>query len=174
MREFLKSLDLGEGVVLSKENIDKIMAEHGKYLTTEKEKIGDLQEKIKGYETESANYKKQIDDLNSTIEDKDKTLENLQGVTNENKDLKAQLQMKDSGVKKEFSKFVTSEVMASVNDDTDFETALKNYKNDNPQYFGETVVKKVQSSPSLNTGVKQPQTTNDIMNNILRSAGHNE
>ena len=60
--------------------------------------------------------------------------------------------------------------MSQVNDDIDFAKALENYKKDNPQYFGDTVVKKVQSSPSLNAGGPQPQTTNDIMNNILRGA----
>ena len=60
--------------------------------------------------------------------------------------------------------------MNLVNDTTDFETALKNYKKENPQFFGEVVVKKVQSSPSLNTGGNQPQTTNNIMNDLLRGA----
>ena len=87
---------------------------------------------------------------------------------NENKLLKAQIQVKDSDVKPEFSKFVTSEVMSFVNDTTDFDTALKNYKKNNPQYFGETVVKKVQSSPNLGNGGNQGTTTNDIMNDFIR------
>ena len=161
MREFLKGLEL------DKEVIDNIMAEHGKHLNAEKNKNGELLEKIKGFEEEVANYKKQVDDLNVTIENNNKSLENMQNVTNENKNLKAQVQMSDSNVKKEFSKFVTSEVMANVNDETDFATALENYKKDNPQYFGDTVVKKVQSSPNLNGGTK-PQTTNDIFNNMVR------
>ena len=89
-------------------------------------------------------------------------------LTNELNTLKAQMKVSESDVKKEFSKFVTSEVMSLVNDTTDFETALKNYKKDNPQYFGETVVKKVQSSPSLSGGNPKAQTTNNIMNEILR------
>ena len=91
-------------------------------------------------------------------------------LTQENKYLKAQLEVSNSDVKKEFSKFVTSEVMNLVNESTDFETALKNYKKNNPQYFGEVVVKKVQSSPTLNGGGNQPQTTNNIMNELLRGA----
>ena len=86
---------------------------------------------------------------------------------NENKMLKAQQRVNESDVKKEFSKFVTSEVLALTNDVTDFETALKSYKKDNPQYFGDTVVKKLQTSPNLTSGT-QPQTTNSIMNDILR------
>ena len=91
-------------------------------------------------------------------------------LTQENNYLKASIKVAESDVKKEFSKFVTSEVMNLVNDTTDFETALKNYKKENPQFFGEMVVKKVQSSPSLNAGGNQPQTTNNIMNDLLRGA----
>ena len=160
MREFLKSLEL------EKETIDVIMREHGKILTEKKSEIQNMEDKIKEHEGT-------ITKLNSTIEDNNKSLENLQTITNENKDLKAQLQMSGSNVKKEFSKFVTSEVMASVNDETDFATALENYKKENPQYFGEVVVKKVQTSPSLNAGGNQPQTTNSIMNDIIRGAKNN-
>lgn len=87
----------------------------------------------------------------------------------ENEILKATNHVAKSDVKPEFSKFVTSEVMNDVNDTTDFETALKNYKKNNPQYFGEVVVKKVQSSPTLNGGGNQPQTTNTIMNDFIRN-----
>lgn len=152
MREFLKGLDL------DKETIDTIMAEHGKYLTGLKEQVEE--------------YKSQIEDYKSKASENEESLKNLQAVTNENKDLKNQIQMNGSNVKKEFMKFVTSEVNSQVNDDTDFATALENYKKENPQYFGDTVVKKVQSSPSLNNGGAQPQTTNDIMNDILRGANN--
>ena len=160
MREFLKGLEL------DKETIDTIMAEHGKYLTGLREQVEDFKEQV-------SNYENQVKELNSTIETNNKTLESLQNVANENTDLKAQLQMSDSNVKKEFSKFVTTEVMANVNDTTDFATALESYKKENPQYFGETVVKKVQSSPNLNNGANIPTTTNDIMNDILRGSRNN-
>lgn len=88
----------------------------------------------------------------------------------ENKLLKATNEVAKSDVKPEFLKFVTSEVMALVNDATDFDTALKNYKKENSQYFGEVVVKKVQSSPNLAGGTTKENTTNDIMNNILRGS----
>lgn len=155
MREFLKGLDL------DKETIDSIMAEHGKHLTG-------LKEQVESYKTEVAGYKTTIDELNGKIEESNKSLENLQALTNENKDLKAEIQMNGSNVKKEFSKFVRSEVMANVNDDNDFTKALETYKKENPQYFGDVVVKKVQSSPSLNAGGNQPQTTNQVMNDFIR------
>ena len=118
-------------------------------------------------------YKEFLEWKKTSQSDSEKMAElqtNFNNVSNENKYLKAQLEVSNSDVKKEFSKFVTSEVMNNVNDTTDFATALKDYKKNNPQYFGETVVKKVQTSPSLNAGGNQPQTTNNIMNDILRGA----
>lgn len=153
MREFLKGLFDDD-----KELIDTIMAEYGKHITEAKEQIAELKDQVANYETQLSESKQ--------------SLENYQQLTDENKDLKAQLQMSDSNVKKEFSKFVTNEVMSQVNDDTDFATALKNYKKENPQYFGETVVKKMQSSPTLTGGAKET-TTNDVMNDILRGSAKN-
>lgn len=59
--------------------------------------------------------------------------------------------------------------MSLVDDTKDFKTALKEYKKDNPQYFGEVQIKKVQTSRNL-AGGTQPQTTNSIMNDIIRGA----
>lgn len=88
----------------------------------------------------------------------------------ENNLLKAEKKVAKSDVKPEFAEFVTEKVMKLIDDTTDFETALKNYKKDNSQYFGETVVKKVQSSPNLNNGGNKEITTSSIMNDILRGS----
>lgn len=115
-------------------------------------------------------YKEFLEWKKSNQSDNEKLTEletNNTNLANENKMLKAQIEVANSDVKKEFVKFVTSEVMNLVNENTDFEKALKDFKKDNPQYFGEVIVKKVQSSPTLQNGT-QPQTTNDIMNNLLR------
>lgn len=164
MREFLKGLDL------DKETIDTIMAEHGKLITEAKEEIMSLKEKVSGLDKEKEGYEKKIKSYETKFKDYDDNLKNLQSMANENKDLKTQLQMSSSNVKKEFSKFVTNEVSSLVDDETDFATALENYKKENPQYFGETVIKKVQSSPSVGQGGGQAETTNDIMNNLLRGS----
>ena len=153
MRDFLKGLDL------DKETIDTIMAEYGKNVQGLKEQI----EEYKGYKTENENLSKQL-------EEKEKSMKSFEDVSNENKSLKAQLKLNENNIKKEFSKFVTSEIMSQVDDKNDFDTVLKSYKKDNPQYFGDTVIKKTQTSPSLNAGGDKPQATNDIMNSILRGA----
>ena len=74
MREFLKGLELDN------ETIDTIMAEHGKYITGLKEKNEEYKDMISKYEED-------IKQLNTSIEEKDKSLENYSQVTNENKDL---------------------------------------------------------------------------------------
>lgn len=155
MRDFLKGLDL------DKETIDTIMAEYGKNVQGLKEQI----EEYKSYKTENENLSKQL-------EEKEKSMKGFEDISNENKSLKAQLKLNENNIKKEFSKFVTSEIMSQVDDKNDFDTVLKSYKKDNPQYFGDTVIKKTQTSPSLNAGGDKPQTTNDIMNSILR--GNNQ
>ena len=117
-------------------------------------------------------YKEFLEWKKSNQNDSEKIAElqaSYNSLKKENDLLKATNEVAKSEVKPEFLKFVTSEVMSMVNETTDFETALKNYKKDNSQYFGEVVVKKVQSSPTLNGGTK-PQTTNDIVNNVLRGA----
>ena len=93
---------------------------------------------------------------------------NNETLIKENNYLKVSIKVAESDVKKEFQRFVTSEVMNAINETTDSDTALKNFKKDNPQYFGETVVKKVQTSPSLNAGGNQPQTINQVMNDFIR------
>ena len=91
-------------------------------------------------------------------------------LTKEIEKLNAQIKVDSSDVKKEFSKFVTSEVLANVTDTNDFDHALKEFKKNNPQYFGETVIKKIQTAPNLSGGNSTPITTNSIMNDIIRGA----
>lgn len=155
MREFLKGLEL------DKETIDTIMAEVGKHHTGLKEQIEELKGKVGEYES-------QIKELNGIIEKDKDDLKNLELLTNENKDLKADIELNGANVKKEFNKFVRSEVLSKVDDSTDFIKALESYKKENPQYFGDVQVTKVQTSPNLNVGVDQPKSTNNIMNDVIR------
>lgn len=161
MREFLKGLEL------DKETIDTIMAEVGKQHTGLKEQIEELKGKVGEYES-------QIKELNGVIENDKESLKNLETLTNENKDLKADIQLNSANVKKEFNKFVRSEVLSKVDDGTDFIKALESYKKENPQYFGDIQVTKMQTSPSLNVGGEQPKTTNNIMNDVIRGIRNNE
>lgn len=159
MREFLKGLDL------DKETIDTIMAEYGKNVTG-------LKEQIEDYKKQVSDFEGQVKDLTEKNEKNEESLKNLETLTNENKDLKADIQLNGVNVKKEFSKFVRSEVMSRVDDKTDFSKALEGYKKENPQFFGDVQVKKVQTSPSLNGGTP-PETTNTIMNDLIRSVKNN-
>jgi chromosome segregation ATPase len=156
MREFLKGLEL------DKETIDTIMAEYGK-------NVQGLREQLDDYKSQVDNYKSQVTELNGKIEESTKSLENLQTLTDENKNLKADITLNGANVKKEFMKFVRSEVLSKVDDKTDLTKALDEYKKDNPQYFGDVQVKKVETSPSLNSGVSQQITTNNIMNDLIRN-----
>ena len=163
MREFLKGLELDANIV------DQIMAEYGKKFNEsndDKDVINALKKQVKELGKEIEGYK-------ATIEDNKKSLESLEALTNENKDLKADIQLTGTNVKKEFSKFVRNEVLSMVDDNTDFTKALEDYKKENPQYFGDVQITKVQTSPNLNVGGGQPKTTNNIMNEVIRGIKNN-
>lgn len=75
MREFLKGLEL------DKETIDTIMAEHGKLITESKEKISELEGKVKTYETtvkeletksgDNQKVQEELDNLKKSITEKE-------------------------------------------------------------------------------------------------------
>ena len=119
-----------------------------------------------------AKYKEFLDWKKSNQNDSEKIAElqtSNENLKKENEMLKATNKVAKSEVKPEFLKFVTNEVMGLTNDTTDFETALKNYKKENPQFFGEVVIKKTQSSPSL-VGGQKAITIDEIFNNMIRNA----
>lgn len=119
-----------------------------------------------------AKYKEFLDWKKSNQNDSEKITElqtSNENLKKENEMLKATNKVAKSEVKPEFLKFVTNEVMGLTNDTTDFETALKTYKKENPQFFGEVVIKKTQSSPSL-VGGQKAITIDEIFNNMIRNA----
>lgn len=91
--------------------------------------------------------KDDTDRINELISNNDDLLDENNFLWQELEQLNAQIEVDNSGVKREFSRFVTSEVLNNVDETTDFEHALKEFKRNNPQYFGETVIRKVQTAP---------------------------
>ena len=71
MREFLKSLDLEKDV------IDKIMAEHGKLITENKDKVQSLEDEKSKLETKIQTYETKITELNSKVDDSSKVQKEL-------------------------------------------------------------------------------------------------
>lgn len=74
MKDFLENLEIGENKVkLSKEEIKAILAEHGKSITTETEKVESK------YQKDIAEYKTTIDNLKEQVEKapKSEEIENL-------------------------------------------------------------------------------------------------
>lgn len=75
--------------------------------------------------------------------------------------------VRDAGVKKEFVKFVTAEVSGL---DGDFGENLIKFLKENTQYTNTTqAVKTVGTSAKLEGNARTETTTNQVMNNIIRS-----
>lgn len=75
-----------------------------------------------------------------------------------------------NGFKKEFADFVVSEISKNVNDNMDFETAMKGYKTKNPQFAEakQQVITKQNSSPLMNGQNQETQNNNQFMNSLIR------
>lgn len=122
MREFLKGLEL------EKETIDTIMAEHGKLITSSKETISDLENKVKGYEAkigelesktgDSESIKNELETLKKTIEE-----ENNKKQVEESERLLTENIRKTFGDKKFINEFTQTAIENSIKE------ALKKQEN---------------------------------------------
>ena len=80
--------------------------------------------------------------------------------------LRAEKKVIGANAKPEFAEFIASKVLLMGED---FDKNLADYKKNNPHFFGETVVKKVSSAPTLG-GRSEEGTTNQKMNDLIRGA----
>lgn len=122
MREFLKGLEL------DKETIDIIMAEHGKLITESKEKISELEGKVKTYETKVSEMDKQFKD-SQKIQDELNTLKQ----TIADKEAEEKKKQEEQTFNDEFNKLVGDKQF--INEYTkqaiinEFKTAISNEAN---------------------------------------------
>lgn len=136
MNDFLESLEIGENKIkLSKEEIKQILAEHGKSVKTETEKVESK------YKKDIEEYKSTIDDLKVQIENAPKSdeLENLQK-TIADMEAKEQQRIADEKARKD-DEILTNNIIEAfgdkkfVNDYTrnaiinDIKTGLKDINN---------------------------------------------
>lgn len=97
MREFLKGLDL------DKETIDTIMAEYGKNITGNKEKIEELESKVKDYETKIA-------ELSEKAKDNQKISDELNSLKQEIADKEAKTKAEEQ------DKILTNNILEAIGD----------------------------------------------------------
>lgn len=96
----------------------------------------------------------------------DLTLE-LEKSNNSRKNYENLIEVIDSGVKKEFRDFVADKV---GKEEGDFGKNLKAFLKDNPQFIeGNTQIKTVNTSPKLNGNTNGINSTNQFMNDAIRS-----
>ena len=149
----------------TKEDLDNSFNAGVKKASSEWQKDEKYKEFLEWKKT-NQNDSETIKELQSQIE---KINEEKANISKDYEILKNTQKVRDADAKPDFVRFITSEVMTKIDDTTDFETALKSFKNENPQYFGEVVIKKVQTSPKLNNS-NGGTSTNSIMNDIIRNS----
>jgi hypothetical protein len=153
----------------TKEDLDNSFNAGVKKASSEWQKDEKYKEFLEWKKT-NQNDSETIKELQSQIE---KINEEKATITKDYETLKNTQKVREMDARPDFVRFITSEVMTKVDDTTDFDTALKNFKDENPQYFGEVVIKKVQTSPKLNNS-NGVINTNSIMNDVIRQAINNK
>lgn len=151
-----------EGIELS----DDVKKKINKSLSTEYKSI-----------VEYSNLKKKLEDLSTQIQSQDAVAQEMETLKSKNEELNKlyedsktnyyKLQVLKSGINDRFVDFVTSEVKGMVNSKKDFNKALEEYKNDNPQFLNEQ--KKINISTTPTIGNKSELTdTNRLINDFIR------
>lgn len=111
MKDFLENLEIGENKVkLSKEEIKAILAEHGKSITTETEKVESK------YQKDIAEYKTTIDNLKEQVEKapKSEEIENLKN-TIADMEAKEEKRIADEKAKKD-DEILTNNIIEAFGD----------------------------------------------------------
>lgn len=168
-REFL------DGLGIEKEVAEKIMAEYGKSTNALQTDLNTKTNEITTLNNQLEDYKKiDVDGFNQKINGLQTSLNEATGkyesVTKELDKYKNLEIVADAKIAPQFRKFVSQEVSQLVSEEKDFNTALNEYVEANPQYT-EGEKKVISTSPSL-SGNEQPKGSNEEINkSILKASG---
>ncbi len=154
----LKVAEISGGEYVSK---NKFNDETKKY-NDMKAKYDELQKSIANDE----GSKKQLENMEKTYKELEQKYNNLES---EHDRITKRIALTKGGIKEEFADFVYSEIKKKVNDTTDFDTAFKEFKKDNPQYNTEATKPRQGVNPDLKG--TSTDNNNNIMNNIIRGIG---
>jgi predicted nucleic acid-binding Zn-ribbon protein len=152
----LKITEISAGDYVSK---NKFNDETKKYKEM-KAKYEELQKSIENDE----GSKKQLEDMEKTYKELEKKYTDLES---EHDRITKRMALTKGGIKEEFADFVYSEIKKKVNEDTDFDTAFKNFKKENPQYNTEATKPRQGVNPNL-TGTATENNNNKFMNDLIR------
>lgn len=167
MREFLKGLELDD------EMVDTIMAEHGKLMTKNVEKINTLTNNYNALKSDFDTYKanNQSETLQNELNEY-KTKYN--SLNDEYENYKNISKVKDANVSPEFAEFVANDVKKLVTKEKNYDTALNEYLENHKQYMKQVDAKgnyiKVGSSVDFKGGSQTPNTPNAVFNDLILKA----
>ena len=124
-------------------------------------------------QSEAKDYKEKYNALFETTKDYDDVKAKYSQYVEKEENSQMFEKLKAYKIDEKFSKFVFNEVKSTVNDKKDFDTALKEYASQNPQFVSanqKSLFVKKSTTPNLENGQEQPKQENQTMNEILRSS----
>jgi len=160
---------------LSQEQIDKVMEENGKDIAKIQTKFNEKSDEVTVLTEDRDKFKGDYENISKTLKTTETERDNLknQFETSNSELVKYQTseKVRNAGIAKEFHEFVSHEVSKLVSDEKDYDTALQEYVEKNPQYK-EGEIKKIQTSPDLSGQDQKPKSSNQDLNEaILKAAG---
>lgn len=173
MREFLKSLELEKDV------IDKIMVEHGKLITENKDKVQALENEKSELETKVKTYETKITELNSKVDDNSKVQKELDDLKKsiEEENNKRDAEKKDNvmtqnilsaiGDKKFINDYTKNAIVSEV------KTAMSDEKNagkSTKDLFDEITKDKEGIFANPNKPSDMPSTNQNLYNDVDKAA----
>lgn len=142
MRKLLK--DLG----LESDNIDKVMTEHGKTVSTFQDKLDKAVEEQKEVSNKYVEVKEKLNEVEELRDNYTKLQETLTEKEKQVQRYETVNKLKGAKVNEQYLDYVRFEVDKLVDDEKDFDTALSEYIESNPQYV-ETKKQKVNTQGKL-------------------------
>ena len=125
-------------------------------------------------QTSADEYKAKYDELFAKVGDYDKIKADFEEMNTKYGELQAKQDLADkmelvskANVQPQFAKFVYSEVNGLTNEETDFQTALDKYLQDNKQYL----IPAKSTYANLETGGNPVKSANEKMNEFIRRKG---
>lgn len=130
--------------------------------------------KLERIEKNANEYKTKYDELFAKVGDYDKIKADFEEMNTKYGELQAKQDLADkmelvskANVQPQFAKFVYSEVSGLTNEETDFQTALDKYLQDNKQYL----IPAKSTYANLETGGNPVKSANEKMNEFIRRKG---
>lgn len=158
---------------LDEETVNKVIVMHGKATEKLKSQVATLESTVNDTNEQLTSMTNQYSELKGKVEEVDKVKstyeEKLSKYSKDLETYKTQEVLNKHNISDDFKDYVSFKVKSQVNEETDFEQALSNFIQENPQYSVSSA--KVDTAPELQDGTDikdQKQKVNEAFKALAK------